>query len=221
MRPIVACLAACVLWAAAGAHASTLNFDSLPNASVVFYGDTDTFTFLPEGSGYDFQISSAANAADADTVGLVGNIEGTFSIGPISTPFPNVQTASVGGTGLFSIRDEDGVSLQSSITWKDVMTVGAGGLLNVSGLMNVTGVTYTGTNADLMHLVTAENGAAVVTFQFVPPKSLTQLTTDGKTYATSYSGSVVPEPATLFLLGSGLTGLGAYRNWKERRRGRR
>jgi hypothetical protein len=219
MRRIASCLAGCLVIGALSAEASTLNFDSLPGATVNFFGNTNTLVFLPEGGGFDFQITSALGGfADPDTLGLTGNIEGVFTIGSISSPLPGIQQAPVSGSGTFSIEDEAGQLLVATVTWKDIITVGTGGVINMNGLMNLTGVTYSGANADLLQLLISGDGAATITFQFVPARPLSQLVADGTIHSTAYSGSVVPEPATLLLLGSGLTGLGAYQNLKARRR---
>jgi hypothetical protein len=220
MRRIVSCLAGCLLIGAVTAQAATLNFDSLPTSTITFFGDTDSFAFHPDVGGFDFQITSGLDIADPDTVGLLGRIEGMFTIGPISNPIPGLQTASVTGTGTFSIVDEAGEALVASVTWQNIATFGGGGILNMNGLVNLTGVGYTGANADLLQILLSGDGSATITFQFVPPHALSTLVADGEVHSTAYSGSAVPEPATLFLLGSGLTGLGAYQNLKARRRSR-
>ena len=73
------------------------------------------------------------------------------------------QQASLTGSGTFSIQDEAGELLVATVTWKDVITVGTGGVINMNGQMNLAGVTYSGANADLLQLLISGDGAATIT----------------------------------------------------------
>jgi hypothetical protein len=202
--------------------AFTLNFGETPNSQIVFNptdpvgGGTGTFSFVNSSGGNTIQITSGGTGA---AVGLTGNITGTYTIGTITTVGP-VQSAPATGSGVFSIFDGAN-TFTANVTWVDVTTVGTGGFLNLQGSVNLSGISYSGSNADLVTLASAINGVgtAVISFQFVPAETLTSLTTVGG--STSFSGSVtvdeddpvdpVPAPAGLVLLASAIPVLGLRR----------
>jgi hypothetical protein len=129
-----------------------------------------------------------------------------------------LESAPVTGTGTLHITDNATIDLTGSIQWVSIATISVAGVLNLSGQVNLTGITYAGANSDLSALAAAASGSDVVTFQFVPAKTLTQLTTTGG--QTSYSGGItsVPEPGTWVLVAIG-TGLGVFlRGRKQVRR---
>jgi len=152
-------------------------------------------------------------------VGLNGFLGpgGPFVIGAITTS-GGLQSAPVTGGSTLHITDNATLDLKGTINWISIATISVAGVLNLNGQVNLTAITYSGTNSDLVALAAAGSGEDVVTFQFVPPKTLTQLTTTGG--QTSYSGSItsVPEPGTWVLVALG-TGLGVF--LRGRRQARR
>jgi hypothetical protein len=188
------------------AKAIVLNFANLPGTEVNFSGGAFNFTSV---GGYQFDITSVSDGV-GDSVGLNGYVSpgGPFTIGTITTS-GSIQTAPVTGTGTLNITDSHSVNLTGTIQWDDITTFGVGGILDLSGTVNLTGLAYSGGNSDLAAVASAGSGSDVVTFQFVPGKTLTQLKTTGG--QTSYSGSIevtpVPEPGTLTLTGLGLAAL--------------
>jgi hypothetical protein len=87
------------------------------------------------------------------------------------------------------------------------------------GSVNLTGITYGGSNTDLLGLKNAGSGSNVLTFQFDPAKTLADLKAAGA--STSFSGtinSLVPGNSTgvpdagssMALLGAALTALAIF-----------
>jgi hypothetical protein len=198
------------------AKAITLNFQGL-DGTVINFATNSTFNFTSIG-GYQFSISSVQGGL-GDSVGLDGFLSpgGPFVIGPI-TISGGLQSAPVTGASTLHITDNATLDLTGTINWVNIATISVAGVLNLNGQVNLTAITYTGTNSDLVALAAAGAGEDVVTFQFVPPQTLTQLTTTGG--QTSYSGSItsVPEPGAWVLVAMG-TGLGVF--LRGRRQARR
>jgi PEP-CTERM motif-containing protein len=203
------CIATVVLCFALSrqAQAITINFSNLDHTSVTFAGGAFSFSST---NGYQFSITTV-NGGVGDSIGLDGYVSpgGPFTIGTITISGP-IQTAPVTGTGTLHITDAQNKDLTGSIQWDDITTFGVGGILDLTGTINLTGITYPGTNSDLGTLAAAGSASDVVTFQFVPAQTLTQLKNTGG--STSYSGSiaVVPEPGSVTLVGLGLLGLLAF-----------
>lgn len=72
--------------------------------------------------------------------------------------------------------------------------VGASGSLDTFGTANLTGITYDGSNADLLALANAATGINVLSFQFVPAGSLASLAPSYN--QTSLAGSITHSPLT-------------------------
>ena len=196
--------------------AINIDFAAVSGGQVQFVGSGDTFSFLPS-SGNQFTITGSDGAGDS--VGLFGNMSGTFTIGAITT-VGLLQTASVSGSGQLTISDGLGYDLTGTLVWDSISTFGSGGVINVNGSLNLSSLTYSGSSADLIALAAPQVGSEVISFQFVPGKTLVQLTTDGRVYSTSFSGSVNAESAptlvpdagwSLSLFGLSLTGLWFFR----------
>ena len=187
--------AACLLLAAHHTEAITVGFSSATNAVIRFDASTDSFQFIDGNGGRDFEITLSDGAGDS--LGLLGNMSGTFTIGSI-TSFLGFEFASVSGLGTFSIFD--GSSLfTATLAWDDIYSIGTTGGINAVGTLNLTNIAYSGTNADLLALASGagNNGTSAVSFQFIPPESLTDLTTGSGFFQTSYSGTAFVEPQSV------------------------
>jgi hypothetical protein len=195
------------------AKAITLNFQGL-DGTVISFATNSTFGFTST-NGYQFSISSVQGGL-GDSVGLNGFLSpgGPFTIGPITTN-GGLQSASVTGTSTLHITDKGTNDLTGTINWISIATISVAGVLDLSGQVNLSGITYpVGTNSDLTTLAAAGSASDVVTFQFVPAKDLTTLSTQGG--QTSYSGSItaVPEPSTMVLA---LAGIFAFLSIRHRK----
>jgi len=187
--------------------AITLDFQGL-DGTVINFATNSTFGFTST-NGYQFSISSVQGGV-GDSVGDNGFLSpgGAFAIGAI-TITGGLQSAPVTGTSTLHITDNATLDLTGTINRVSIATISVAGVLNLNGQVNLTAITYSGANSDLAALAAAGSGEDVVTFQFVPAKTLTQLTTTGG--QTSYSGSItsVPEPGTWVLVAMG-TGFGVF-----------
>jgi hypothetical protein len=207
-------LLACAFLVGSRANAApiTLDFSNLDDTAVTFANGT--FSFSSNIDGDQFHITESYGG-DQDSIGFLGYVApgGPFSIGSI-TINGSIQSAPVTGTGMLHITDASSIDLTGSIQWDNITTLGVGGILDLTGTINLTNIIYLGSSVDLGLL--AANGAAsdVVTFQFVPAQTLTQLAASSGE-STSYSGTIyaAPEPASL-----GLMVLGGITALRRRRR---
>jgi hypothetical protein len=186
----------------------TLNFANNTATGIQFNGASDSFQFTST-NGYQWHVTTEAGGTSAE--GLFGSFGSVpFTYGPITstgTGLTLVQQATVIGP-LANLVINDGTgNLTGTVNFENIATFAtATGDLNANLLINLTGVTYTGSNPDLQFL-TLQPGTLDLSFNFSPGKTLTQLSSGTGPYLTSYSGSliVVPEPASLTL--AGLSGL--------------
>jgi hypothetical protein len=172
-----------------------------------------SFTSTPVsggGTGYDFNITNVTPQLSPATTTFHGDITGTYQIQAITTLSGSEQFANVTGTGTLSIFDGS-KTFTASVTWDSVDTLvgtkSSTTSLNLNGDIDLSSFHYTGTNPDLLSLLTDNNGTASISLTIKPPQSLHQLT-DGNTKITTvgnFSGdiSATPEPASISLLAAG------------------
>jgi len=179
---------------------SKIHFDGASHFS--FTGATNNLKVTTPGSAYN----------------LLGEITGTYTIGAITTTGSGslaVNSAPVTGSGLFRIHDGHGYNLVGTLSWYNIIQVGTGDFLNTAGAVNLTNITYSGTNPLLALLAkTPSTASDVLSFQFTPAKALSKLKTTK--LDTSFSGSIyarrLPDGGeTALLLGMALTGLVFFR----------
>lgn len=170
--------------------------------SFIQFDGSGNFTFTPNAN--NFRVTSGTAA------GLVGEITGVYSIGAISVVGP-LSSASVTGSGQFIIHD-GAFDFTAALSWIDISQNGTGGALNSIGTVNVTAISYAGSNADLLALMANGFAYNVLTFQFAPAVDLAVLKTQPN--QTSFSGTVTTAAAsvpdggtTVILLGAALSGI--------------
>jgi len=192
--------------------ALTLNFSNVTNANITFSGGS--FSFVDGDGGYDFSITGSAGGT-GDAVGLLGNLGGSFAIGTISDLGGGLLQAPVTGAGSLSINDGSNL-FTADVDWKNIRTLDTAGGLNATGSINLTNLAYSGSFQDLLQLKNALTGIGVITFQFIPAVSLTDLKTGqyNNSYSGTFAAAPVPEPTSIFLFGSMLLGCGI---WLRRR----
>jgi hypothetical protein len=213
-KPVIVGVVGLAFSAAVGQAQLSLNFSSSPGSSIQFNGSADSFQFNPStfagfGGAYlgtQWFIGSEANGTGA-ALGLFGSVgNGPFNYGGIVINGP-LQTAPVlGPLGALDIKDGSGFDLTGTINWEQIQTSAFAGALNAALVVNVTGLSYSGSNPDLLTLIAAGVGQMNLSFQFSPGETLTQLSTGESPFSTTYAGSVspAPEPTTVGLLVAGL-----------------
>jgi len=160
----------------------------------------------------DIQITNVIGGVGT-SAGFYGVLSGTYSYSAVTTVGPT-QTAvlsTVGGHLL--IRDSSNVGLNATVAGVDISTTGTGTTMNVSGTINLSAVSYAGTDADLIQLkneAAINGGVLVVTFQWRTSTSLTDMEKRTFDKTNSFSGLVatsVPEPSALAIAGLGALGM--------------
>jgi hypothetical protein len=141
-------------------------------------------------------------------------MEGTWTIGAITTESDGGQSAPVSGSGKLHLYDFSNFELTADLVWNDIKTKDTAGNINLSAIVNLTSISYAGNVEDFKTLATPGIGSEVVSFSFNPACNLTTLTTDGRVSATAFSGvlkssttSVPDNGTTAMLLGLALVGL--------------
>ncbi len=208
LMPIMA-LALLLTCLNASAASLILNFGPTDGSSIQFNGTQNTFQFNNGYNGYQWDITSETGGSSA--VGLNGSVlNGPFHYGPITisgSGITQIQSATVlGPLGTLDINSGPLVDLTGTVNWINIATYFGVGGLNAYVNVNLSNVSYSGSNADLQTLQANQPGILDVSFQFAPGETLTQLSTGTGPYSTSFSGSVttaVPEPTTLAMAGLG------------------
>jgi hypothetical protein len=218
--------------------AQGLNFASTPGSTIQFNGNSSTFLFNSSTSpvfggifsGTQWLVGSQTGGTGVAT-GLLGWFNSSplqnspFSYGSITTVVSgsgvDESAPVIGPTGGLQIKDGSGFDLTGNINWGELSTHNYLGGINATLAINITGLSYTGSNPDLAAIAAGGSAAMDLTFQFAPGMSLADLTSGSGPYSTSYSGSlatVVPEPTSIGCLLLGLGVLTIARRAKQNQR---
>jgi protein with PEP-CTERM/exosortase system signal len=194
------------------AAATTISFSSVESAKVSFSNSSFEFKDATSGteSGFDFEIVLSPLPG---LEGLLGNIEGIFTIGTV-TQNGLTYSSPVSGIGTFEIYDGVSDTFLAQLEWVQIQQTGTSGSLNTFAVINLSNFAYSGLNASLLELMSAPEGLVTATFQFSPIKTLQQLKNATTPQIASYSGVLtVPDGgASLSMLGLALVGIGVARS---------
>ena len=185
---------------------ATLNFAGINNAQ--FNASGDTFQLNPiAGSTLTPQFDFSG--ADSSLTGWITGAPWTVNMASLSsTTVGSITYEQVPVAGGGQLNIYDGVNtLTGNVSWLQIHTTsnGQGGVAD-SLSVNLTGIAYTGLNADLLALAAGGIGNLNLTFQFSGTSpNLTSIFAGNTGITTaSYSGSVspanvsaVPEPSTV------------------------
>jgi hypothetical protein len=217
-RAVFSAVAAFTFSFAVAQGGEVLDFSALVGAGIQFNGTASSFQFNNNAGGNQWQITLESGGTGS-ALGLVGRFNGgPWSYGPITTSgFDETANVNLLPTATFTITDGGGNLATANVTWGQVSTYRSIGGLNASLSVNLSSLSYSGSNPDLLTFFSAGAGQANVSFQFNPSQDLNALTSGAGPYTTSFSGSlaVVPEPTSALLFGLGLALFG-FRSFRRK-----
>jgi len=215
-----------LLFASSARADITLTFGAYNNGEINFAGDGNgtagsgtgaNITFTPT-TGPNFNITGSSNGTGPGSAdGLLGSVTTTSGFSYTGTG----STAALSGTGTLTISDGTN-TLTGNLTGQEIAISISAGQINPYEVVNLTGVTYSGTNADLQALATAGggNGVVAITFNFANLINITLGTlADQPLTTTSFAGTIsasgvnitsVPEPSSFAIAGLGALGMIGY-----------
>lgn len=198
----------------------SLNFVGINN--VQFNANGDSFQLNPV-AGSSLTPQFTFTGADAGLAGWITGAPWAVNMAGLTTATGGGLTneqAPVFGGGQLNIFDGTN-TLTGILAWSPIhlLSNGQGGVGD-SLSVNLTGLTYAGTNADLLALAAGGSGNLNLTFQFsgLNPTLVSLFAGNTGTTSTSFSGAIsvaaVPEPAitALFLTSLSLLGVNRWRH---------
>jgi hypothetical protein len=188
-------------------------YASSTGSTINFLGSGE-FDFTPSASDFTITSSTLGTAAN----GLAGGMNGTYTMGAITSPSAGIFEAPVTGSGNFTINDGAGHTLTGTLVWEDIIQSGTGSTVNYLGSVNLTAMTYTGSNPELLTLAGQVSVIDTLNFTETAQPTLATLEAGGTSLATSFSGSIngvtsTPDGGlTIALLGGAFTAMGLVRS---------
>ncbi len=186
--PVLAIMAI-LLGATAVKGEALIQFANTANSTISFPGNSQ-FIFTPATS---FQVTSSPFGPWATN--LSGGISGVYTIGAITTS-GSVSFAPVTGSGGFFITDAAGVKLTGTLVWNSIYTLGQNVGLTYSPPVDLTNLSYAGTNVILQAVAAQGSAVLMLGFVFGNDVPLSALAAGG--YATAFTGSISPPPPPAF-----------------------
>jgi hypothetical protein len=200
-------------------QADPISLSLSSNGLDLSFDGSSNFTFVGSGPGTSsstgFKVNGIKNGA-GDSLNDLGFFTSPtpsgWKIGTVTGT--TLEKADVTGTGMVTISD-GALSLTGTLIWKSIETESdLFGQLDIKGLVNVSTITYSGTQSDLKALAAAGSGVLDLTFVITPSdsgKDLNYLKThsDTENYVASLT-AVVPEPSSMVILAIGGILTGAY-----------
>jgi len=220
---VLAAAAMAYLAGPSSATALQLNYSSETLSTIQFDG-AGHFRFNPQAVPTPPNLGSPRQETITSTFGGAGTsdgdplwMNGLWTIGPVVNQGGGLQTAAVIGVGQLYVVDHLGNVFQGSLSWDTISSSGAGNVINFAAVANLSGITYSGTEADLIALRDNQPDINVVSLQWTDTiHNLSYLVAHGD--ETSISGSLTLTPrqvpdggTTVLLLGAALSGLGLLR----------
>jgi len=187
---------------------ASFDFSNISGQLVNINGTTDKISFGANSDNRGLKITAASPFSGL--VNYLGSITGSFTIGAVTVAGPS-QTAAVSGTGSFKIFETlpSLVALTADLSLVKISSLFGGVSINNSSVVNLSNFQYSGSDPNLLALKNASLiGVVTTSFQFSPNRTLLQLTANGASNSSSYSGTVltqIPEPSTYAALLAGLT----------------
>jgi len=201
-------------------------YSNLATTQILFtgLGGSADMAFDVDGSGVNFKVTETAPPG-LGSVGFVGLLEGTFTVGAGATLAP---ITSVGGKLTLYDGAVPGPNyISGDLEWVELFNTDLGfvstGALGMNG--NLSNVTVTGAvaNPELLAFAAAASGSqsAFLTYLLTPGKSLDDLRTLGADNHTAYAGVLsiaIPEASDAgAVAGAAILGLGIYAQIRRRR----
>lgn len=194
---------------ASSAHAIKIGFSSIQDSGLAFDG-AGNFSFFTDGS-YSIEVDDT-DGLTGDSVGLLGNITGSWTIDSPSAASPDVSTLSPVSSGaMLSIFDGTNM-FTADVDFNVISVISDGSVINADGMLNLFNFSYSGSNSDLNDLKDIGSGYATVSFQ-VGPGALTTGFLASTALDATFSGNInatqsVPDSASSgVLMTLGLVGL--------------
>ena len=196
------------------------SFANVQGSSIQFNGSASSFQFNSStiaGPNFGSQwVITGQSGGTGSSIGLLGLFGGgPFTYGPITTQVagPNtLETANVTGPLGGLIIGSGSGNLIGTIAWGQIATINSAGGINADLQVNVSNLSYAGSNPDLVALAANNLATLVISFQFSTVLTLADLSAGQGPYQTSYSGTIsAPDHAnTAYLLLAGLFALGCF-----------